>query len=74
MGMTVHHCPADGTRRGITALTWCCPVRRGPWDLDITAARGMAPNALSGRADSLWCYKEFFRPPPRRLPEAGMTG
>ncbi|WP_256123423.1 threonine synthase [Streptomyces sp. EN16] len=58
--MTVYHCPADGTRSEITALTWCCPVCRGPWDLDFTPARGVAPNALSGRADSLWRYEEFL--------------
>lgn len=60
LGMTVYHCPADGTRSEITALTWCCPVCRGPWDLDFTPARGVAPNALSTRVDSLWRYKEFL--------------
>ncbi|MBQ1112789.1 threonine synthase [Streptomyces sp. C3-3] len=60
VGMTVYHCPADGTRSEITALTWCCPVCRGPWDLDFTPARGVAPNALSGRVDSLWRYEEFL--------------
>ncbi|MCX4503377.1 threonine synthase [Streptomyces anulatus] len=60
LGMTVYHCPADGTRSEITALTWCCPVCGGPWDLDFTPARGVAPNALSTRVDSLWRYKEFL--------------
>lgn len=60
VGMTVYHCPADGTRSEITALTWCCPVCRGPWDLDFTPAGGVAPNALSGRVDSLWRYEEFL--------------
>lgn len=59
-GLTAAHCPRDGTRSEITALTWCCPVCRGPWDLDFTPARGVAPNALSGRADSLWRYEEFL--------------
>ncbi|MFF5876049.1 threonine synthase [Streptomyces californicus] len=58
--MTSYHCPVDGTRSAITALTWCCPVCRGPWDLDFTPARGVAVNALAGRADSLWRYKEFL--------------
>lgn len=59
-GMTAYHCPDDGTRSEITALTWCCPVCRGPWNLDFTPARGVAPNALSGRANSLWRYEEFL--------------
>ncbi|MFH8880526.1 threonine synthase [Streptomyces californicus] len=58
--MTSYHCPVDGTRSAITALTWCCPACRGPWDLDFAPARGVAANALSGRADSLWRYKEFL--------------
>ncbi|MFF6927256.1 pyridoxal-phosphate dependent enzyme [Streptomyces californicus] len=58
--MTSYHCPVDGTRSAITALTWCCPVCRGPWDLDFTPARGVAANALAGRADSLCRYKEFL--------------
>ncbi|MBK0374636.1 threonine synthase [Streptomyces sp. RB110-1] len=58
--MTSYHCPVDGTRSAITALTWCCPVCRGPWDLDFTPARGVAANAIAGRADSLWRYKEFL--------------
>ncbi|MFH9606652.1 threonine synthase [Streptomyces sp. NPDC017448] len=58
--MTSYRCPRDGTRSGITALTWCCPVCRGPWDLDFAPARGVGVDALSGRADSLWRYKEFL--------------
>ncbi len=58
--MTAYHCPVDGTRSEITALTWCCPVCRGPWDLDFTPARGAAPNPSAGRADSLWRYEEFL--------------
>lgn len=58
--MTVYHCPVDGTRSEITALTWCCPVCRGPWDLGFAPERGVAPNALSGRVDSLWRYEEFL--------------
>ncbi|WP_228990454.1 threonine synthase [Streptomyces sp. DH8] len=58
--MTSYHCPVDGTRSAITALTWCCPVCRGPWDLDFAPARGVGADALSGRADSLWRYKEFL--------------
>lgn len=67
--MTTYHCPADGTRSDITALTWCCPVCRGPWDLDFTPARGVAPNALSGRPDSLWRYEEFL---PLSAPTASL--
>ncbi|ROV64480.1 pyridoxal-phosphate dependent enzyme, partial [Streptomyces globisporus] len=58
--MTIYYCPVDGTRSAITALTWCCPVCRGPWDLDFTPARGVGVNALSGRIDSLWRYKDFL--------------
>ncbi|MGW8488382.1 threonine synthase [Streptomyces sp. NPDC055886] len=58
--MTIYYCPVDGTRSAITALTWCCPVCRGPWDLDFTPARGIGMNALSARIDSLWRYKDFL--------------
>ncbi|MEV1049141.1 threonine synthase [Streptomyces sp. NPDC049916] len=56
--MTTYHCPLDGTRSDTTALTWCCPVCRGPWDLDFTPAPGLTPNALSTRVNSLWRYEE----------------
>ncbi|MFI1222495.1 MULTISPECIES: threonine synthase [unclassified Streptomyces] len=58
--MTTYHCPVDGTRSPTTALTWCCPACGGPWDLDFAPARGVGPNALSGRANSLWRYEEFL--------------
>lgn len=32
---TTYRCPQDGTRADVTSLTWCCPVCRGPWDLDF---------------------------------------
>ncbi|QWQ45532.1 threonine synthase [Streptomyces sp. YPW6] len=58
--MTFYYCPVDGTRSAITALTWCCPVCRGPWDLDFAPARGTGVNALSVRIDSLWRYQDFL--------------
>lgn len=58
--MTSYRCPKDGTRSDITALTWCCPACRGPWDLDFAPTQGVGANAFSGRTDSLWRYKEFL--------------
>ncbi|NEE55835.1 threonine synthase, partial [Streptomyces sp. SID8455] len=58
--MTTYHCPQDGTRSAVSALTWRCPVCHGPWDLDFTPAPGLALNALSGRANSLWRYEEIL--------------
>ncbi|MFJ7056958.1 threonine synthase [Streptomyces microflavus] len=58
--MTTYHCPQDGTRSAVSALTWRCPVCRGPWDLDFAPAPGLALNALSGRANSLWRYEEIL--------------
>ncbi|MFF8288050.1 threonine synthase [Streptomyces sp. NPDC016309] len=50
-------CPVCGTRSPVSALTWCCPGCRGPWDLDFTA--GPVPRAaLAGRAGSMWRYEE----------------
>ncbi len=58
--MTTYHCPQDGTRSAVSALTWRCPVCHGPWDLDFAPAPGLALNALSGRANSLWRYEEIL--------------
>ncbi|MFE9884014.1 hypothetical protein [Streptomyces scopuliridis] len=35
---TMYVCPADGTRSPVESLAWCCPVCRGPWDLDFEAS------------------------------------
>lgn len=50
-------CPADGTRVASGSLAWCCPVCRGPLDLDF--APTPAPlKSLAGRVNSLWRYAE----------------
>ncbi|WP_179500083.1 threonine synthase [Streptomyces sp. WZ.A104] len=67
--MTTYHCPVDGTRSSTTALTWCCPVCRGPWDLDFTPAPGFGSNALSTRVNSLWRYEEML---PLAAPAASL--
>ncbi|MFD5034224.1 pyridoxal-phosphate dependent enzyme [Streptomyces sp. NPDC058405] len=55
--MTTYLCPADGTRSPVESLTWCCPVCRGPWDLDFHASP--VPLTLPRhRVNSLWRYEE----------------
>lgn len=50
-------CPADGTRVPTDSFAWCCPVCRGPLDLDF--APTPAPlKSLAGRVNSLWRYAE----------------
>ncbi|MEU1195953.1 threonine synthase [Streptomyces sp. NPDC005813] len=50
-------CPVDGTRVPGGSLAWCCPVCRGPLDLDF--APTPAPlKSLTGRVNSLWRYAE----------------
>lgn len=50
-------CPADGTRVAAESLAWCCPVCRGPLELDF--APTPAPlKSLGGRVNSLWRYAE----------------
>ncbi|MER5403364.1 pyridoxal-phosphate dependent enzyme [Streptomyces sp. NPDC002769] len=50
-------CPADGTRVPGGSLDWCCPVCRGPLDLDF--APTPAPlKSLTERVNSLWRYAE----------------
>lgn len=56
--MATYLCPQDGTRAETTSLTWCCPVCRGPWDLDFEAAGRVSLNSLAGRVNSLWRYEE----------------
>ncbi|MCX4674562.1 threonine synthase [Streptomyces sp. NBC_01433] len=61
--MPMYLCPQDGTRAAITDLTWCCPVCRGPWDLDFEPRRspaGLSLNSLTGRVNSLWRYEEVL--------------
>jgi threonine synthase len=58
-------CPVDGTRVPAGSFVWCCPVCRGPLDLDF--APTPAPlKSLAGRVNSLWRYAET-------LPLAGPT-
>ncbi|MGW7071130.1 threonine synthase [Streptomyces sp. NPDC054855] len=50
-------CPSDGTRVPPGTLAWCCPVCRGPLDLDFSPSP--APlKSLNGRVNSLWRYAE----------------
>lgn len=56
--MATYLCPQDGTRAETTSLTWCCPVCRGPWDLDFEVAGRLSINSLTGRVNSLWRYEE----------------
>lgn len=67
--MTTYHCPQDGTRSPTSALTWRCPVCRGPWDLDFRPAPGLTQHVLPGRADSLWRYEENL---PLSAPEVSL--
>ncbi|MDX3851615.1 threonine synthase [Streptomyces sp. AK02-01A] len=55
--MTMYRCPADGTRSSVESLAWCCPVCRGPWDLDFDASP-VPLGSLPLRVNSLWRYEE----------------
>ncbi|MFE6973466.1 threonine synthase [Streptomyces sp. NPDC057682] len=57
---TTYHCPQDGTRADVASAPWCCPVCRGPWDLDFTPSRPLSAAALPGRVNSLWRYEEVL--------------
>jgi threonine synthase len=59
-GMPAYICPQDGTRADTTALTWCCPACRGPWDLEFEAIGPLSLNSLPGRVNSLWRYEEVL--------------
>ncbi len=51
------YCPLDGTRVPTASPAWCCPVCRGPLDLDFLPTP--APlKSLAGRVNSLWRYAE----------------
>ncbi|MFJ5221813.1 threonine synthase [Streptomyces sp. NPDC088400] len=54
---TTYLCPADGTRSPVDSDAWCCPVCRGPWDLDFDASP-VPLTSLSRRVHSLWRYEE----------------
>ncbi|MGW3655836.1 threonine synthase [Streptomyces sp. NPDC005151] len=58
--MATYLCPQDGARADTTSLTWCCPVCRGPWDLDFEPDAPLWVNALAGRVNSLWRYEEVL--------------
>ncbi|WP_119291884.1 threonine synthase [Streptomyces sp. YIM 130001] len=49
-------CPVDGTRVR-TSLAWCCPVCKGPLDLDYHPTPTPL-KSLAGRVNSLWRYAE----------------
>ncbi|MGP9018823.1 threonine synthase [Streptomyces sp. BR1] len=67
-----YRCPEDGTRVPVEAAApWCCPVCRGPWDLDFSPAP-VDLKSLAGRVNSLWRYAEALPldgPPPVTLGE-----
>lgn len=50
-------CPTDGTRVPAGSLAWCCPVCRGPLDLDFTPTPAPLVS-LTGRVNSMWRYAE----------------
>ncbi|TGA95673.1 threonine synthase [Streptomyces sp. MZ04] len=52
-----YFCPTDGTRVPPGTLAWCCPVCRGPLDLDFSPNPGPL-KSLAGRVNSLWRYAE----------------
>ncbi|WP_329040319.1 threonine synthase [Streptomyces sp. NBC_00178] len=58
MPTATYICPQDGTRAGAASTAWCCPVCRGPWDLDTGPRAPVALGALAGRVNSLWRYAE----------------
>ncbi|MFF6773575.1 threonine synthase [Streptomyces sp. NPDC012637] len=58
--MTDYVCPRCRTQAPDTALTWCCPRCRGPWDLAYAAAPVSLQSlaSLPSRVNSLWRYAE----------------
>ncbi|MFC7305079.1 pyridoxal-phosphate dependent enzyme [Streptomyces monticola] len=48
-------CPVDGTRVRAGSLDWCCPLCRGPLDLDFHPTPTDL-KSLTGRVNSLWRY------------------
>ncbi|MGW4705722.1 threonine synthase [Streptomyces sp. NPDC004285] len=61
--MTVYECPECRIQSPVSALTWCCPKCRGPWDLAFTSAP-VPLSSLGSRVNSLWRYAEALPPLP----------
>ncbi|MFB7030381.1 MULTISPECIES: pyridoxal-phosphate dependent enzyme [unclassified Streptomyces] len=61
--MTAYTCPRCLVSSPVSALTWCCPKCRGPWDLDFASAPVTLPS-LASRVNSLWRYAEALPPMP----------
>ncbi|MER8047050.1 threonine synthase [Streptomyces sp. NPDC094032] len=57
--MSDYVCPRCRVRAPGTALTWCCPRCRGPWDLEFTGAP-VSLASLTSRVNSLWRYEEVL--------------
>ncbi|MEU8617216.1 pyridoxal-phosphate dependent enzyme [Streptomyces sp. NPDC048623] len=55
--MTAYVCPRCDVRAPASALTWCCPRCRGPWDLAFRSAP-VPLDSLASRPNSLWRYVE----------------
>lgn len=58
--LSSYRCPQDGTRADVASAPWCCPVCRGPWDLDLALTDPLRPGELPGRVNSLWRYEEVL--------------
>ncbi|MEW5654923.1 pyridoxal-phosphate dependent enzyme [Streptomyces cinereoruber] len=56
-------CPRCRVSSPVSALTWCCPRCRGPWDLDFASEPVSLPS-LASRVNSLWRYTEALPPLP----------
>ncbi|MFI8769856.1 threonine synthase [Streptomyces sp. NPDC053792] len=61
--MTAYECPRCRIQSPVSALTWCCPKCRGPWDLTFASAPVPLPS-LASRVNSLWRYEEALPPLP----------
>ncbi|MFE0648778.1 threonine synthase [Streptomyces sp. NPDC059534] len=61
--MTAYVCPRCQVHSPTSALTWCCPKCRGPWDLDFASTPVPLPS-LASRVNSLWRYAEALPPMP----------
>ncbi|MEX0169274.1 pyridoxal-phosphate dependent enzyme [Streptomyces sp. LMG1-1-1.1] len=61
--MTAYVCPRCRIQLPTSALTWCCPKCRGPWDLDFASEPVPLPS-LASRVNSLWRYTEALPPMP----------
>lgn len=66
-------CPIDGTRVPGGTLAWCCPVCRGPLDLDFSPTPATL-KSLSGRVNSLWRYAECLPLPAATAPQTVSLG